>query len=82
MTSDLFREFRTFVTEDFDSADADRALVAADFFLEQNEVKLAASAYDKAWALKPEDDTIRRLRGDLLNELAIEEHGIHFRYVL
>lgn len=82
MPDTLFDEFRNFVLKDFDlNGDAGRALVAADYFLEHGQIRLAASAYDRAYGLNPEDDDIRRLRGDLLSELAIDEHGLHFRYV-
>lgn len=82
MTDALEERFRSLVLNESDSSgDAGDALVAADYFLERNNMRLAASAYDRAWGLNPHDESIQRLRGDLLNELAIEEHGIHFRYV-
>jgi sulfatase modifying factor 1 len=56
-------------------------LVAADWFLSRGERELAASALDRAYGLLPDNADVARQRAGLLTELAIEEHGLVFRYV-
>lgn len=82
MSNDLFRKFEQLVLKET-SADGDAAdaMVAADYFLDHGNMKLAASAYDLAYGRNPNDPFVRRVRGNLLDELAIKEHGLHFRYV-
>jgi formylglycine-generating enzyme required for sulfatase activity len=41
----------------------------------------AATVIDRAYGLDPNAEEIRRLRAELLNQLSVIEHGIHFRYV-
>ncbi|MEO0605674.1 MAG: SUMF1/EgtB/PvdO family nonheme iron enzyme [Myxococcota bacterium] len=57
------------------------ALVAADWFLERGDKELAASALDRAYGLAPHDEGVAERRRALLEELAIEAHGLSFRYV-
>jgi formylglycine-generating enzyme required for sulfatase activity len=57
------------------------AAVLADLALESNDKPLAASALDRACGLAPRDDGLRRLRAQVLDELAVTEHGLVFRYV-
>jgi formylglycine-generating enzyme required for sulfatase activity len=47
----------------------------------QGEPRLAATAYDRAYALASEDTAIAAERGALLDRLAVIEHGLTFRYV-
>jgi formylglycine-generating enzyme required for sulfatase activity len=47
----------------------------------RGESRLAAAAYDRAYALAPDDHAIAAERGALLDRLAIAEHGLTFRYV-
>jgi formylglycine-generating enzyme required for sulfatase activity len=56
-------------------------VVAADQFLSRGQVELAASALDRAFGLAPEDPTIIAQRRDVLDRLAVTEHGLVFRYV-
>ncbi|MBX2804150.1 MAG: formylglycine-generating enzyme family protein [Myxococcales bacterium] len=56
-------------------------VVAADWFLDRGERHLAASALDRAYGLAPDDRHITAQRAALLDDLAIEEHGLVFRYV-
>ena len=82
MTDPLSQQFKEFaLASSGPDGDADRALVAADYFLEHNEIRLAASAFDRAFGLRPHDESIRRQRGNLLDQLAIHEHGLCFRYI-
>ncbi|HWG47741.1 MAG TPA: SUMF1/EgtB/PvdO family nonheme iron enzyme [Gemmataceae bacterium] len=41
----------------------------------------AAMVYDRAFGIAPHFADIRQRRGEVLNQLAVVEHGIHFRYV-
>ncbi|MCW3050915.1 MAG: hypothetical protein JWN14_85, partial [Chthonomonadales bacterium] len=47
----------------------------------EGNLRLAASAYDRAFGLAPEDKEITAARLRLLDSLAVEEHGILFRYI-
>lgn len=44
-------------------------------------LRLAATAYDRAFGLAPEDEQIRQARVALLDRLAVSELGLRFRYV-
>ena len=63
------------------SGDPARFLVAADDFLTRGMPRLAASALDRAHGLIPNDQAVQRQRLAVLDELAITEHGLVFRYV-
>jgi sulfatase modifying factor 1 len=60
---------------------------AADFLTRAHELEaagdleLAATAYDRAYARAPEDETIAQARRHVLDQLAVTEHGLTFRYV-
>jgi sulfatase modifying factor 1 len=56
-------------------------VVAADRFLARDELEAAASALDRAHGLAPDDRDIAEQRRDVLDRLAIFEHGLVFRYV-
>ncbi len=56
-------------------------VVAADHFLARGQIELAASALDRAYGLAPEDPVIDVQRRDVLDRLALVEHGLKFRYV-
>jgi formylglycine-generating enzyme len=58
-----------------------RFLVAADWFLSRGQNELAASALDRAYGLLPGDEDVARQRRAVLDDLAVEEHGLVFRYV-
>ncbi|MEW2353105.1 SUMF1/EgtB/PvdO family nonheme iron enzyme [Spirillospora sp. NPDC029432] len=45
------------------------------------DLRAAAAAYDRAYALDPEDAELAAARAALLDRLAITEHGLVFRYV-
>ena len=47
----------------------------------QGDLELAATAYDRAYGLQPDDEAIWVARANVLDELGIEEHGIVFRYI-
>jgi formylglycine-generating enzyme len=47
----------------------------------QGENEAAATAYDRAFGLAPDDAAIASARMNLLDQLAIVEHGIAFRYI-
>jgi formylglycine-generating enzyme len=61
--------------------EAAQFIVAADHFLAHGQLELAASALDRAFGLAPEDPSIVVQRRDVLDQLAITEHGLLFRYV-
>ncbi|MGI5146628.1 SUMF1/EgtB/PvdO family nonheme iron enzyme [Plantactinospora sp. CA-294935] len=45
------------------------------------ELRAAAAVYDRAYALDPGDVDLAGARRELLDRLAVEEHGLTFRYV-
>lgn len=60
---------------------ADDFFQMAQEFERENQPHMATTAYDRAFGLAPERGYIVEARQKLLNELAITEHGIHFRYI-
>ncbi len=56
-------------------------VVAADRWLSEGELELAAAALDRAYGLSPADPTIAAQRLDVLDRLQVIERGIAFRYV-
>jgi formylglycine-generating enzyme len=60
---------------------ADDFFQIAQGFEKQNQPHWAAIAYERAFGLAPERQDIAEARQKLLNQLAITEHGIHFRYI-
>ena len=63
------------------NADAAEALKLADYFLANHAPGLEATALDVAYGLNSDDKEIEKRRRELLETLAIFEHGINFRYV-
>lgn len=61
--------------------DGERALVEADGFLVANNLTAAASALDRAYGHLPGDDAVASQRKALLDDLAVEEHGLVWRYI-
>src|SRR5262245_42683255 len=47
----------------------------------RGDLRLAATAYDRAYGLVPDDPTIAAERSALLDRLAVLEHGLTFRYI-
>ena len=47
----------------------------------QGELHVAATAYDRAYGLQPNNAELAEARQKLLNRLAVVEHGIRFRYI-
>ncbi len=47
----------------------------------EGDLHAAATAYDRAYGLAPDDPDIRTARQSLLDRLSVTELGIHFRYV-
>lgn len=47
----------------------------------EGKLEIAATAYDRAFGLKPDDALISTARRKLLDQLSIDEHGLHFRYI-
>ncbi|MCA9671132.1 MAG: SUMF1/EgtB/PvdO family nonheme iron enzyme [Myxococcales bacterium] len=62
-------------------ADADEALVFADYCFERDDSHGAAAALDHAFGLRPDDARLAEQRAELLDNLALDEHGLRFRYV-
>lgn len=61
--------------------EGERAIVAADAYLVEGNLEMAASALDRAYGLLPRDEAIARQRRAVLDELAVTEHGLVFRYI-
>ena len=61
--------------------DPAEAMVAADWFLERGDLPMAATAMDRAFGLDPDNEQVAKRRANLLDGLAMEEHGLRFRYV-
>lgn len=61
--------------------DAASARVLADLALESADQQLLAAALDRVFGLVPTDAQVVRLRQQVLDALAIQEHGLTFRYV-
>lgn len=57
------------------------ALAVADQAEAAGDLRLAASALDRAYGLAPHDRAIGQRRRRLLDSLAVEEHGLRFRYI-
>lgn len=74
-----FRE--RLATEVEPSGDSDSWMVAYDYWLDRDELELAAAAINRAFGLKPHDAAIRAARRATLDELAVEEWGFTFRYI-
>jgi formylglycine-generating enzyme len=47
----------------------------------EGDMHTAATAYDRAYGLNPDNEEIERARNNLLEQLAISEYGIKFRYI-
>ena len=62
-------------------ADAAKLLELADQFQADGALHLAATALDRAFGLDAVNPAIRDKRQDLLDRLAVSEHGFNFRYV-
>jgi formylglycine-generating enzyme len=58
-----------------------RFVAMADHFLEREDLALAASALDRAYGLAPGNAGIAQHRASILDQLAVHEHGLVFRYV-
>jgi formylglycine-generating enzyme required for sulfatase activity len=48
---------------------------------ESGDLRYAATAYDEAFAMDPEDEEVARGRRAVLDRLAVVEHGLVFRYI-
>lgn len=69
------------LTEADPGGDRGEALVAADWCLRHGERALAASMLDRAYGLDPDDAEVAARRAQLLDALAVVEHGLCWRYV-
>ncbi|MCP4134831.1 MAG: formylglycine-generating enzyme family protein [bacterium] len=49
--------------------------------LKQNKLEEAASAYDRAFCIAPNDSRIIKQRKEILDSLSLNEFGIEFRYI-
>jgi formylglycine-generating enzyme required for sulfatase activity len=61
--------------------DPRRYVALARELLAQGQPRAAATAYDRAFGLAPDDAEIGAARRTLLDQLAVVEHGIVFRYI-
>lgn len=58
-----------------------RFIAIADYFLTADDPHAAAAALDRAYGLAPEDADLARHRASILDQLAVREHGMVWRYV-
>jgi formylglycine-generating enzyme required for sulfatase activity len=58
-----------------------RFIAIADHFLSEGDPQLAASALDRAYGLAPDDRDLGHHRAQILDQLAVEENGIRWRYI-
>jgi len=61
--------------------DPSRFIAIADHFLANDDRELAAAALDRAYGLAPDDADLARHRAQILDELAVEENGVRWRYI-
>jgi len=61
--------------------DPSRYIAIADHFLGHGDRQAAAAALDRAYGLAPDDAGLARHRAAILDELAVTEHGLVWRYV-
>lgn len=61
--------------------DPSRFVVLADHFMVREDRAAAAAAIDRAFGLAPRDRDIALQRAAILDDLALEEHGLRWRYV-
>jgi formylglycine-generating enzyme len=61
--------------------DPARFIAIADHFLAHDDRPAAAAALDRAFGLAPDDAALARHRAAILDELAVVEHGLVWRYV-
>lgn len=61
--------------------DPARFVAIADHYLGRDDLALAASALDRAYGLAPADAVTARHRAAILDQLAVRELGLTFRYV-
>ncbi len=61
--------------------DAEKLFTLAKDLERQGELRIAAIAYDRAFGLDPSNKEIARSRHELLEQLAVVEHGIKFCYI-
>jgi formylglycine-generating enzyme len=64
-----------------DQHDPERYRIAAENLVRRGDLHLAATAYDLAYGLAPEDDAIRQARRTVLDKLSVVERGVSFRYI-
>src|SRR5262245_15400703 len=60
---------------------ADEYFKLARQYEEKGDLESAAIAYDRAYGLAPANADIIAARKQVLDQLAVVEHGIHFRYI-
>jgi formylglycine-generating enzyme len=58
-----------------------RYIAIADHFLGRDDRPAAAAALDRAYGLAPDDPGLARHRAAILDELAVTEHGLVWRYI-
>jgi formylglycine-generating enzyme len=63
------------------AGDAKSLFALAKDFESEGNLHLAATAYDLAFRLDSDDEEIKTARKQLLDQLAVTEHGIKFRYI-
>jgi formylglycine-generating enzyme required for sulfatase activity len=61
--------------------DPARFIAIADHFLTADDPHAAAAALDRAYGLAPDDADLENHRAAILDQLAVQEHGLVWRYV-
>lgn len=77
----MSKEFAWLYRSCGDSDDTSRFFSLAKELSEAGKLRVAATAYDRAYGLDPTNKEIASARQNVLNQLAIVEHGITFRYI-
>jgi formylglycine-generating enzyme required for sulfatase activity len=69
------------VVASYGDDDPTRYIAIADHFLRLEDREAAAAALDRAYGLSPDDADLARHRAAILDELAVEELGIRWRFI-
>jgi sulfatase modifying factor 1 len=77
----MYLEYKWLLLEHGIKGDAEKLFTLAKDLETQDELRVAAVAYDRAFGLDPGNREIARSRYELLEQLAVVEHGIKFCYI-
>jgi formylglycine-generating enzyme required for sulfatase activity len=77
----LPEEYRWIAVQFEPEGDARALAEVADLLAADGNLEGAATVYDRAYGIEPNDAKIASARRDVLNRLAVVEHGLTFRYI-